>query len=97
MTNEEKISDIKQRIKSLKSSMHKPIPSSSLRTITPFTIVVELFSGIAVLGFLGYIVDRYLDTMPIFSFVFAVCGMLGGVYNIYRDAKNLTDKDNKNA
>lgn len=93
MTNEEKISDIKQRIELLKSSLAKPKASLPVGKITPFSIVIELFSGIAVLGFLGYIVDRYIDTMPVFSLVFALCGMVGGVYNIYRDAKSLTDKE----
>ena len=53
MTNEEKISDIKHRIELLKGSLVKPKAALPVGKITPFSIVIELFSGIAVLGFLA--------------------------------------------
>ncbi len=52
---------------------------------TPFKILIDLISGIAVGVFLGYSVDRYLNTFPIALFIFSVLGMVGGLFNIYRD------------
>ena len=53
--------------------------------LTPFKVLVDIISGIAVGGFLGYILDVYLGTLPFMLFILTVFGMIGGVYNIYKD------------
>lgn len=62
-----------------------------------FKILVDILSGIAVGVFLGYILDIYLGTIPMALFLFAILGMVGGVYNVYKDfdriEKEGRDKD----
>lgn len=53
--------------------------------LTAFKVLVDIISGIAVGGFLGYILDVYLGTLPFMLFILTVFGMIGGVYNIYKD------------
>lgn len=45
---------------------------------------IEIFSGIAVGILLGYTVDHWLETTPIFMLSFAILGFLGGLLNCYR-------------
>jgi F0F1-type ATP synthase assembly protein I len=59
--------------------------SDKLNRLTPFKVLVDIISGIAVGGFLGYILDVYLGTLPFMLFLLTVFGMVGGVYNIYKD------------
>ncbi len=59
--------------------------SNKFNRLTPFKVLVDIISGIAVGGFLGYILDVYLDTLPFLFFILTIFGMIGGVYNVYKD------------
>ncbi|MCE2991340.1 MAG: AtpZ/AtpI family protein [Candidatus Jidaibacter sp.] len=59
--------------------------ANSFTKLTPFKVLIDLISGIAVGGFLGYILDAYWNTLPTMLFICTVFGMVGGVYNIYKD------------
>ncbi len=60
-----------------------------------FKILVDILSGIAVGVFLGYILDSYMGTLPFWLFILSVFGMMGGLYNVYRDAVKLEKEEGK--
>lgn len=47
-------------------------------------VSVELVAGVGIGGMLGYWMDKWLDTSPIFLFICFVLGVAGSMMNIYR-------------
>ncbi len=54
---------------------------------------VEMIAAFLVCGVLGWFLDDWLDTRPIFLLVFVVIGMVVGVYNVYKVAKAMNPED----
>lgn len=84
-TQQPSLEDLQQRIDEAKggpdSSEQKEENNGS---INPFRIGIELFAGVAVGMFLGYHMDKWLETKPWFFLLFFFFGILGGSLNIYR-------------
>ncbi len=49
-------------------------------------VAVELVAGVAVGGFMGWMLDYWLGTLPLFLIVFLFLGMGAGLMNIWRAA-----------
>jgi ATP synthase protein I len=49
-----------------------------------WTALAYLIGGIAVWGFIGWVVDQWLDTEGIFLGIGAVVGAAGGIYLVVR-------------
>lgn len=49
-----------------------------------FVVISYLVSGILVWGFIGWLVDRWLDTGGVATGIGAVVGAAGGVYLVVR-------------
>lgn len=47
-------------------------------------LTVELFSGSIVGAIIGYMLDRYFDTLPWMLIICVIFGFIGGMYNAYR-------------
>ena len=47
-------------------------------------VFVDLLSGLLAGSFLGYNLDLYFKSLPLFLFVCTIFGMVGGFYNFYR-------------
>ncbi len=65
-------------------------------------VAVELVAGVAVGGFMGWMLDYWLGTLPLFLIVFLFLGMGAGLMNIWRAASGRGLKvgyfdDNRNA
>ena len=54
---------------------------------------VEIIAAFVVCGYLGWVIDGWLDTKPAFLLVFVVIGMFVGVYNVYKVAKAMNPED----
>ena len=54
---------------------------------------VEIIAAFLVCGGLGWIIDDWLDTRPVFLLVFVVIGMIVGVYNVFKVAKAMNPED----
>ncbi len=54
---------------------------------------VEIIAAFLVCGGLGWMLDKWLDTKPVFLLVFVVIGMIVGVYNVYKVAKAMNPED----
>lgn len=55
-------------------------------------LAVELVAGIATGSLIGYGVDYFLGTMPVFFIICFFLGAAGGFKNMLREAKKLTDE-----
>lgn len=54
-----------------------------------FKISVELVAGVAVGGFMGWVIDRQLGTKPWLFIVFLVLGFAAGMLNTIRSARKM--------
>jgi ATP synthase protein I len=50
---------------------------------------IEVFAGVGVGVLLGWALDRWLDTMPLFLIVFFMLGAAAGVLNAYRHLRRM--------
>jgi len=53
---------------------------------------VELVAGVAVGGFIGWALDRWLGSAPFLMVVFLVLGAAAGIMNVFRAAKAMQAK-----
>ncbi len=53
---------------------------------------VELVAGVAVGGFIGWALDRWLGTAPFLMVVFLILGAVAGIMNVIRTAKAMQAK-----
>lgn len=60
---------------------------------TPVRVIIELFAGIAVGLGIGYFVDSFFDTKPLFFIIFMFLGVAGSVLNIYKLAEHHKEDD----
>lgn len=52
-------------------------------------IGVELVVALAIGGGIGWLLDRWLGTLPLFLLVFFVLGAVAGLLNVFRAAKEM--------
>jgi len=52
-----------------------------------FRLATELVAGILVGGFIGWQLDKWLDTTPLFLLVFFALGFVAGLFNVIRTAR----------
>ncbi|MFZ4761449.1 MAG: AtpZ/AtpI family protein [Alphaproteobacteria bacterium] len=58
-------------------------------------MAIELLSAVAVGLVLGYFLDKWLHTKPIFMMILVLLGFVAGIFNIIRTAQEL-EKNKKN-
>ena len=54
-----------------------------------FRVGVELVAALAVGGGIGWLLDHWLGTLPLFLLVFFVLGAVAGLLNVFRAAKDM--------
>lgn len=52
----------------------------------------ELVAGVFVGGFFGWLLDRWLKTLPLFLVVFLLLGIAAGLLNAVREARRMGEK-----
>jgi ATP synthase protein I len=57
-----------------------------------FRLSTELVAGVFVGGFLGWLLDRWLKTLPLFLVVFLLLGIAAGLLNAVREARRMGEK-----
>ena len=60
-----------------------------------FRIATDMIAGVAVGGFLGWVLDRWLGTAPILLIVFLLLGIAGGLLNSIRAAMRMQNTSNR--
>lgn len=77
--------ELEKRIKTAKKALKKGDGSTSVFAKSKLNLFVDLFSGVMVGAFLGYFIDKYFGTLPLFLFICTILGCMGGFYNFYKD------------
>ena len=78
------MTDIKQRIESLKKSAKINKEATAQKKIGPLHVMIDLASGMAVGCGIGYYLDQYFGTLPAFLFICSILGVAGGFYNFFK-------------
>tara|TARA_B110001452_G_scaffold56125_1_gene43507 strand:- start:540 stop:815 length:276 start_codon:yes stop_codon:yes gene_type:complete len=74
--------------KILRNKLYKDnAPSSSIGTA--FKMSTELVSAVAVGAIIGFILDSTFDTKPWLILIFFFVGVIAGIANVIRSAKNM--------
>ncbi len=55
-------------------------------------ISTELVAGVFVGGMIGWLLDRWLKTLPLFLIVFLLLGIVAGLLNAMREAQKMGEK-----
>ena len=85
--------EFKTRLKIAKSKMSKrnlyknDKPPSSIGTA--FKLSTELVSAVAVGTIIGFILDKTFGTKPWLILIFFFVGVVAGIINVFRSAKNM--------
>ena len=102
--DERKKSDrLKERLKELEDKLHARESGSaglsdeeSARRSSAlgkaFQLSVELVAGVFVGGLIGWALDGWLGTSPLFLLVFLLLGMAAGFLNVIRAARGMSEK-----
>jgi ATP synthase protein I len=56
---------------------------------TAFKLSTELVAAVAVGAIIGFILDKTFDTKPWFILIFFFVGVVAGITNVIRSAKNM--------
>ena len=54
-----------------------------------FRLAVELVAGLVVGGGIGWLLDKWLGTSPLFLLVFFALGTAAGILNVFRTARQM--------
>lgn len=87
------LDELDAKIKKAKSQ--KRTDSGSHKQLSSTRVSVELFSGVLVGAGLGYYIDKWLDTLPVFMIILFFFGVAAGALNIYKlTTRNIDEDDN---
>ena len=83
----------KTRLEIAKSKISKKNPSNKKNNPssigTAFKLSTELVSAVAVGTIIGFIFDNTFDTKPWFIIIFFFVGVVAGITNVIKSAKNM--------
>lgn len=92
---EEKLGDVDQRkAATSRTPGEKENEARGKAMGIAFRIATDLVAGVAVGGFLGWVLDNWLGTAPILLIVFLLLGIAAGLRNSIRAAKKLQETAN---
>ena len=74
-----------------KNKVSKQSPSSKLGIA--FKISTEMVAAVVVGTIIGYILDNWFATKPWLILIFFFVGVIAGILNVVRSAKNMQYKD----
>ncbi len=77
--------DLEARIKQAKEKLEPVDSSTKNESSLGGRLIIDLIAGIIVGGFLGYALDKQLDTTPLFLLIMIILGACGGLYSFYKE------------
>lgn len=87
----ERLADLDARLNAMKSRHAvdevEPTGGRGAALGMAFRLATELVAGILVGGFIGWQLDKWLDTTPLFLLVFFALGFAAGLFNVIRTAR----------
>ena len=82
-----KIAKKKVLKRDLENKKHNPSPIG-----TAFKLSTELVSAVAVGTIIGFILDKTFGTKPWLILIFFFVGVIAGIVNVFKSAKNMQNK-----
>jgi ATP synthase protein I len=80
--------DLNKKIELTKNKYKSSLPQNNNNIIgMAFRIGIELVAAIFVATFIGYYLDKWLGTKPIFIIILFIVGVAAGIFNVVRSAK----------
>jgi len=81
--------DLKKKIELTKNKNRINLSKNNNNNILglAFRISTELVAAIFVATFIGYYLDKWLGTKPIFIIILFIVGVAAGIFNVVRSAK----------
>ena len=84
------LNELSEKIENIKTKENL-VKEKSKNTYTglahAFKIVSELFANVLVGGCIGWTLDHFIDSKPIFLIIFLIIGMISGIYTSYKSSK----------
>ena len=85
--------DLKSKIELIKKKYKKDKIHTNNNSIgSAFKISTELVAAVFVAIFIGWYIDKWLGTKPIFLIILLLVGIVAGIFNVVRSAK-MINKD----
>ena len=85
--------DLKTRLKIAKSNFKRKNPSDQNDKKSSFgkafQLSTELVSAVLVATIIGFILDNWFDTKPWLIIIFFFIGVIAGIINVIKSAKNM--------
>ena len=88
--------DFKTRLRIAKKEILKNTNESKKRGIfmgSAFRLGTELVAAVVIGTIIGFILDNWFDTKPWFIIIFFFIGVIAGILNVIRVAKNMQKKN----
>jgi len=78
--------DLKKKIELTKNKINLSKNNNNILGLA-FRISTELVAAVFVATFIGYYLDKWLGTKPIFIIILFIVGIAAGIFNVVRSAK----------
>ena len=97
MKNLEKISTRLEIAKKNIKRNQKNYESSNAASLSKaLKISTELVAAVVVGSLIGFLLDGWFDTKPLLTICFFFMGVAAGIMNVFRSAKKMHEKKNRN-
>ncbi len=88
------LKEIKDKVKKLKNDIEKK--KLEEKNVSPLGVAMkmgtEFVAAVFVASFIGFYIDKWLETTPIFIIIFFIIGSVAGILNVVRSSK-MINKD----
>ena len=95
-----KIKEITTRLeiakKNIKSNQKNYESSNAASLSKALKISTELVAAVVVGSLIGFLLDGWFDTKPLLTICFFFMGVAAGIMNVFRSAKKMHEKKNRN-
>ncbi len=86
--------EIKERIKKIKADVVSKDDQN--KKVSPLGVAMkmgtEFVAAVFVASFIGFYIDKWLETTPVFIIVLFIIGSVAGIFNVVRSSK-MINKD----
>ncbi|MGB1360759.1 MAG: AtpZ/AtpI family protein [Alphaproteobacteria bacterium] len=86
------LNDLNDKINAIKSKNVEKEKVSTKGVGVGMKIATDMLSGLLVGVFIGYQLDTYFQTKPLWLIVFLIIGLGAGIRNVMKTAKRLEDE-----
>ena len=82
--------EIKEKIKKIESDMgiKKEVQDKKVSSLgIAMKMGTEFVAAVFVASFMGFYIDKWLETTPVFIIIFFIIGSVAGIFNVVRSSK----------